>query len=117
MRILLKSKIHNAVVTEANINYEGSISIPENLMEEADIIEGEQVHVYNITNGARFITYAIKDYDAKIAVNGAAAKLCFPGDRIIIVAFGVYSEEESKNHKAKIVIVDNQNRIIKKYEK
>ena len=118
MRILLKSKIHNAVVKEANVDYEGSITIPKKLMEEADIIEGEQVHVYNITNGNRLITYAIEGYDeTTVGMNGAAAKLCFPGDRIIIVAFGIYTEEEAKKHRAKILILDSENRIIRKIQK
>lgn len=118
MRILLKSKIHNAIVKDANPEYEGSITIPKKLMEEADIIEGEQVHIYNITNGNRLITYAIEGQDdTTIAINGAAAKLCFPSDRIIIVAYGIYSEEEAKTHKPKIIVVDNNNRIIRKIGK
>jgi len=116
MRILLKSKIHNAIVKDANPEYQGSITIPKKLMEEADIVEGEQVHVYNITNGNRLITYAIEGPDdTTITINGAAAKLCFPGDRIIIAAYGIYTEEEAKTHRAKIIIVDNENRIISKH--
>lgn len=116
MRILLKSKIHNAVVTQALVNYEGSISLPLKLMREADIAEGEQVHIWNVTNGNRLITYAIRsENDHEIAVNGAAAKLCFPGDTIIIAAYGIYTEEEAKNHRAKIIILNQKNEIIKKY--
>ncbi len=118
MRILLKSKIHNAVVVDANPDYQGSITIPAKLMSEADIIEGEQVHIYNITNGNRLITYAIEGYDEhSIVLNGAAAKLCFPGDRIIIAAYGIYTEEEAKNHKAKVIVLDGKNnKIIRKIE-
>lgn len=116
MRILLRSKIHNAVVTQAIVNYEGSISLPKRLLEEADIMEGEQVHIWNVTNGNRLITYAIlSEDDRTIAVNGAAAKLCFPGDTIIIAAYGIYTEEEARKHKAKIIILNNKNEIIRKY--
>lgn len=116
MRILLKSKIHNAVVNQAIVNYEGSIAIPKRMMEEADIIEGEQVHIWNVTNGNRLTTYAIvSEDDHTISVNGAAAKLCFPGDTIIIAAYGIYTEEEAKNHRAKVLILNNKNEIIRKY--
>lgn len=116
MRILLKSKIHNALVNQAIVNYEGSISIPLKMLEEADIMEGEQVHIWNVTNGNRLITYAIlSEDDRTISVNGAAAKLCFPGDTIIIAAYGIYTEEEAKRHKAKILILNNRNEIIRKY--
>lgn len=116
MRILLKSKIHNAVVDKALVDYEGSISLPRKLMEEADIIEGEQLHIWNVTNGNRLVTYAIASEDNRtISVNGAAAKLCFPGDRIIIASFGIYTEQEAKEHRAKIIILNNRNEIVRKY--
>lgn len=116
MRILLKSKIHNALVNQTLVNYEGSISIPRKLLDEANIVEGEQVHVWNVTNGNRFITYAIASEDERtISVNGAAAKLCFPGDTVIIASYGIYTEESIKNYKATIVILNNRNEIIKKY--
>ena len=112
-RQMLKSKIHRAVVTEADLNYIGSITIDEDLMEKADIIENEKVLVLNINNGERFETYAIGGVrgSKEICLNGAAARLVQVGDRIIIISFGLYSENELKNHGSIIVHVDNKNNI------
>jgi aspartate 1-decarboxylase len=113
MRIMLKSKIHRARVTEANIDYEGSISIDRRLMEEADIIPYEQVHVLDVNNGARFTTYAIEGGDGEICINGAAARLAAVGDTVIILSYCHVEDEETHNFKPKLVYVDAENAIIK----
>ncbi|MFA4015264.1 MAG: hypothetical protein RUDDFDWM_000344 [Candidatus Fervidibacterota bacterium] len=113
VRIVLKSKIHCATVTETNLNYEGSITVDARLMEAAGIVHGEQVDVLNLSNGERFTTYVIRgDEDSGIiCVNGAAARLVQVGDKVIILSYALVNEEELKEHKAKIVLVDEQNRI------
>ena len=111
-RMLLKSKIHRARVTDANINYEGSLTIDRNLMDAADILPFEQVKVYNISTGARFDTYAI--YGApgqgEICLNGAAARMGTMGDLIIIATYAHYEEAEILAYDAKIVMVDADNK-------
>jgi len=113
-RTLLKSKIHRAQVTEADLDYEGSLTIDQDLMDAADIVPYEAVDVYDITNGARLTTYAIvgERGSGTICVNGAAAHLVKPGDMIIIVCYGHYNEEESRTHQPRIFLVDEQNRIV-----
>ena len=110
----LKSKIHRATVTEANLDYIGSISIDESLMKAANIQELEAVHVLNITNGERLITYAIKAPagSGEICINGAAAHLIKPEDKVIIVAYCSMDNEKALNHKPTIVHVDSNNKII-----
>lgn len=110
---VLKSKIHRAVVTEKNINYEGSITIDGLLLEKAGIYEGEKVHVYNINNGVRFETYVIKGkkYSGEVCLNGAAARLAEKGDIIIIAAYGLIDEENIKKHRPKIVKIRGKNKI------
>ena len=105
---ILKSKIHRAIVTEANLNYIGSITIDKDLMEKAGIIEYEQVHVVNIDNGERFVTYAIEGRRGSgvICLNGAAARLAHVGDRVIIMAYCQMNEKEAKTFKPKVVIMD-----------
>ena len=111
MRIILKSKIHNATVTSCNLHYEGSITIPRSLMELADLVPGEQVHIYNVSNGQRFITYVIEGFEeGKIQINGAAARLCSPGDTIIIVSYAVVDDNTAREFKPKVVIVDKNNK-------
>jgi len=112
-RIMLKSKIHRAVVTEANLDYEGSITIDENLMDAADLLPYEQVQVYNVTNGHRFETYVIKGERGSgiICLNGAAARLVSVGDLVIIASYVRMNEQEAINHIPKIVHVDDANRI------
>lgn len=112
MRVMLKSKLHRAVVTEANREYEGSISVDSDLMEIVDILPYEQVDVYNITNGHRFTTYAIKGEagSGTICINGAAAHLASVGDRIIICSYSHVSEESARSLKPKIVVLDEANR-------
>ena len=113
MRIMLKSKIHRARVTRANIDYEGSITIDETLMEAADILPYEQVEVANINNGARFATYAIrgKRNSGEICINGAAARLAAPGDIIIILSYCHVNDDEARDFMPKLVYVDANNAI------
>ena len=109
MRIMLKSKIHRARVTDVNIDYEGSISIDKKLMEEADILPYEQVQVLDINNGARFTTYAIEGGSGEICINGAAARLAATGDTVIILTYCNVKEEEVHNFAPKLVYVDTRN--------
>lgn len=112
-KMLLKSKIHRATVTDANIEYEGSITIDHSLMEEAAIQEYEKLHIWDVTNGERVETYAIKGEpnSGTICINGAAAHRVKKGDIIIIASYGIYSEEESKGHKPIRCLVDPSNKI------
>lgn len=114
MRTMLKSKIHRAVVTEVDLDYEGSISIDRSLMEAADILPFEQVDVLNINNGARFSTYAIEGArdSGVIGINGAAARLAMKGDLVIIVSYSAVPDDEAMHVKPAIVLVDRQNRVI-----
>jgi aspartate 1-decarboxylase len=111
MRVMLKSKIHRARVTHANIEYEGSISIDKKLMEAADILPYEQVHVLNIDNGARFETYAIEAEagSGEIGIQGAAARLASAGDKVIILTYRQVEEAELQNHHPTRVYVDEKN--------
>jgi len=113
MRTMLKSKIHRARVTETNINYEGSITIDQKLMEEADILPSEQVEVLNLNNGARFTSYAIegKRDSGEICLNGAAARLAIKGDIIIILSYCYVDDEEAHNFIPEMVYVDANNAI------
>ncbi len=112
-RRLLKSKIHRVTVTEADLNYPGSITIDLDLMEAADIVEHEQVDVYNITGGERFTTYAIPGEPGSgvICINGAAAHLARRGDLVIIASYADYDAEEVREHEPRIVLVDERNRV------
>jgi len=112
VRTMLKSKIHRARVTDANLEYEGSLTIDENLMKAADILPFEQIKVYNVSNGARFDTYAIPGEPGKgeICLNGAAARMGAKGDLIIIVTYAQYSDSEIANYKPKIVLVGEGNK-------
>ncbi len=113
VRTMLKSKIHRATVTQACVDYEGSISIDEKLLEEADIVHYEQVHIYNVSNGERFTTYAIpaERDSGVICLNGAAARKASVKDLIIICTYVAMDETECKGHKAKNIFVDDHNRI------
>ncbi len=111
MRIMLKSKIHRARVTESNIDYEGSITIDKKLMGEADILPFEQVQVLNINNGARFATYAIEGENGEICINGAAARLAAKGDTVIILSYCHVDDEEAHNFTPKLIYVDATNTI------
>jgi aspartate 1-decarboxylase len=111
-RTMCKSKIHRAVLTGADLNYEGSISVDRDLLDAADVVEFEKVQVVNINNGARLETYVINAArgSGEIQLNGAAARLGAPGDRIIIISYAEYDEIELSNFRPKIVFVDDQNR-------
>ncbi|MGD8779274.1 MAG: aspartate 1-decarboxylase [Ignavibacteria bacterium] len=114
LRKLLKSKIHRAKVTGADLNYEGSIGIDPKLCKEADLKEFEKVDVYNISNGARFTTYVILGSDGEISLNGAAARLVQKDDLIIVANYAEYDEEEVNSHKPIILLMDEHNRIKEK---
>ncbi|MHC1776189.1 MAG: aspartate 1-decarboxylase [Lentimicrobium sp.] len=111
---ILKSKIHRAVITEANLHYIGSIGIDEDLMEAANLIEFEKVQVLNINNGERLETYVIKGErgSGMISLNGAAARKAVAGDMIIIAAFAQMTPEEAKSFKPSIVFPDSHNKIV-----
>lgn len=111
MRNMLKSKIHRARVTDANVHYEGSITIDVGLMEAADILPYEKVAVLDIDNGARLETYAIEGERGSgvIAINGAAARLVNRGDMVIILSYITVTEQEAKDHKPQLVYVDERN--------
>jgi aspartate 1-decarboxylase len=109
-RIMMKSKIHRATVIAADLSYMGSITLDPALMELADIAEHEQVHVLDIDNGARFETYAIVGSAGDVIVNGAAARLAHPGDRVIVITYAHYDEAELARYEPKVVHVDEQNR-------
>jgi aspartate 1-decarboxylase len=111
-RRMMKSKIHRATVTDANLNYVGSITIDTELLEAADIREWEQVAVVDIDNGARFETYAIPGGPGDMCLNGAAARLVQPGDRIIVITYAEYDEAELEEYVPRVVHVDRSNRVI-----
>ncbi|MGZ4693458.1 MAG: aspartate 1-decarboxylase [Acidimicrobiales bacterium] len=109
-RRMMKSKIHRATVTDANLHYIGSITLDTELMALADIREHEQVHVLDIDNGARFETYAIPGGPGDVCLNGAAARLVQPGDRVIIITYGDYADVELDDYAPAVVHVDAGNR-------
>ena len=111
-RTLLKSKIHRVAVTQCELHYEGSCAIDEDLLDAANIAENEQIHIWNINNGERFITYAIKGQrgSGMISVNGSAARRACVGDLLIIAAFAQVGEEELATHQPRLVFVDENNR-------
>jgi aspartate 1-decarboxylase len=110
---LMKSKIHRAVVTEANLNYVGSITIDEDLMDKADILINEKVQIVNNNNGQRFETYVIPGErgSGTICLNGAAARLAHPGDIIIIMAYALIDREEAKSFRPRIVLLNDSNKV------
>jgi aspartate 1-decarboxylase len=111
-RTLLKSKLHRATVTEANLQYEGSITIDRNLIDAADLLLFERVEVYNITNGQRFATYVIEAPrgSGEICVNGAAARLVSEGDQVIIASYAALPDHEAREWKPKIILLDQENK-------
>jgi aspartate 1-decarboxylase len=113
LRVMMKSKIHRATVTQADLGYEGSLTISSELMRAADILPYEMVHVYNISNGERFETYAIEGAanTGVICLNGAAARKGAPGDLIIITTYATYNAAELREHHPKVVLVDKHNRL------
>ena len=115
MRIMMKSKIHRATVTQADLDYVGSVTLDAALMEAADLLEGEQVAIVDITNGARIETYVIPGERGSgvIGINGAAAHLVHPGDLVIIMSYAVVTDAEARALDPRIVHVDAKNRIVK----
>lgn len=109
-REMLRSKIHRARVTDANLDYVGSITIDRDLLMAADILPYEKVQVVNINNGARFETYVMEGDPGIICVNGAAARKAYPGDRIIIMAYGFFGQGELGEYRPKIILLDETNR-------
>lgn len=111
-RHLLKSKIHRATVTHCELHYEGSCAIDDDLLEAADLRENEQVHIWNVTNGERLITYAIRAQRGSgiVSLNGSAARRASVGDLVIIAAFGMVSDSQQEPHLPRLVFVDAQNR-------
>ena len=115
-RTLLKSKLHRVHVTHSELHYEGSCAIDEALLEAANILEYEQISIYNVTNGERFMTYAIRAerHSGIISVNGAAAHKAHPKDIIIIASYAHYTEAEITQYQPQLVYVDMQNRMVEK---
>lgn len=113
-RFMLKSKIHRATLTGTDLDYEGSIGIDRALMDAADLLPGEQVQVLNLSNAARLITYAIEAPagSGTMLLNGPAARLAVPGDKIIVLSYCAVSEEEARSRKPIVVRVDDRNRVI-----
>jgi aspartate 1-decarboxylase len=114
-RQMLKSKIHRATVTDCDLHYAGSITIDPELMEAADLVPNEHVHVLDVDNGSRLETYVIEGRpgSGEVQMNGAAARLVERGDRVIVVAYGLYSEEEIEPHRPRVVHVDAGNQIVR----
>ena len=115
MRIMMKSKIHRATVTQADLHYVGSVTIDADLLDAADLVEGEQVAIVDITNGARLETYVIAAPRGSgiIGINGAAARLVHAGDLVIIISYGMFDDAEARSLKPRVVHVDEQNRVVK----
>lgn len=109
LRRMMKSKIHRATVTDAHLDYVGSISLDPDLMQRADILVGEQVQIVDIDNGARFETYAIEGQPGDVCLNGAAARLVHPGDKIIIITYADFDEAELLTYQPRVVHVDGHN--------
>ena len=114
MRTMMKSKIHRATVTQADLDYVGSISLDRDLMDAADLLEGEQVAIVDITNGARLETYVIPAArgSGMVGINGAAARLVHEGDLVIIISYGVMDEAAARSLEPRVVHVDERNRIV-----
>lgn len=115
MRTVLHGKIHRARVTEANVDYEGSITLDPELMEAADILPFEMVHVLDVDNGARLMTYAIEGHrgSGQVCMNGAAAHLIHKGDIVIILSYHTVDEEKAREVKPRLVYVDGSNRVVR----
>jgi aspartate 1-decarboxylase len=113
-RQMLKSKIHRATVTDCDVDYIGSITLDPELMRRADLLVNEQVHVWDIDNGARFVTYAIEGEEGSrtVQVNGAAARLVRKGDKVIVASFGAYDDKDLERHSPVVVHVDDENEVV-----
>jgi len=114
LRTMLKSKIHRATVTQADLHYVGSITIDEDLLDAADLLPGEQVAIVDVTNGARLETYVIPGPRGSgvIGINGAAARLVAPGDLVILISYGQMDDELARRYRPKVLHVDSANRIV-----
>jgi aspartate 1-decarboxylase len=114
-RHLMKSKIHRATITSADLHYEGSLTVDQELLDAADLATHEEVQVVNVNNGARFSTYVIPAPRGSgvLQLNGAAARQGLPGDLVIVISYGVYAEDEAERHSPAVVFVDSKNRIIR----
>lgn len=114
-RHLMKSKIHRATITSADLHYEGSLTVDQDLLAAADLREHEEVQVVNVNNGARFSTYVIPGPRGSgvLQLNGAAARLGMAGDRVIVISYGVFDEAEAERHAPTVVFVDERNRIVR----
>ncbi len=114
-RHLMKSKIHRATITSADLHYEGSLTVDEDLLDAADLLEHEEVQVVNVNNGARFSTYVIPGPRGSgvIQLNGAAARLGMAGDLVIVISYGVFEAAEAARHTPTVVFVDERNRIVR----
>jgi aspartate 1-decarboxylase len=110
---MLRAKLHRATVTEAVLEYEGSLTVDRDLLDAVDLLPGEQIHVANITTGERFVTYLFEGERGSgvICVNGAAARLARPGDQLIIMAYGILEDAEAATHRPRVAILDHCNRI------
>lgn len=108
---MLKSKIHRATITEANLDYEGSLTVDAHLLEAADILQGEQIHVWNVTRGNRLVTYAMQGEPGSgvICANGAGAHLMQPGDIVIVATFADMDDGEARTYRPKVIMVDKEN--------
>lgn len=113
-RTMLKSKIHRATVTAADLHYVGSLTVDPDLLEAADMLENEKIHVVNVDNGARFETYTIagRRGSGELQVNGAAARLAHQGDTVIVISYGDYSPADLEHYEPRVVHVDLDNRIV-----
>lgn len=114
-RIMLKSKLHRVTTTHSELHYEGSCAIDDDLLDAANILENEQVVIWNVNNGERFTTYAIRAERGSgiISVNGSAARRAAPGDLLIIATFAEYDEKELANHSPALIYVDEKNKIVR----
>ncbi len=114
LRTMLKSKIHRATVTQADLNYVGSVTVDEDLLDAADLLPGEQVAIVDITNGARLETYVIRGRRGSgvIGINGAAAHLVHPGDLVILISYGQMDDAEARTYQPKVVHVDAHNKVV-----
>ena len=114
LRTMMRAKLHRATVTQVDLHYVGSITLDAELMEKLDILPNERVQVLNVNNGARLETYVVSGERGSgvVGLNGAAARLAQPGDKVLIVVYALMSEEEARNHRPKVAILDEGNRIV-----
>ncbi|HYL29869.1 MAG TPA: aspartate 1-decarboxylase [Gemmatimonadales bacterium] len=114
-RHLMKSKIHRATITGADLHYEGSLTVDEELLEAADLVTYEEIQVVNVNTGSRFTTYVIPGPRGSgiMQLNGAAARLGHPGDVVILISYGVFTEQEAARHTPRVVFVDERNRLVR----